>query len=59
MVVLHLDNATDSKALLGAYVCGDMPGEFRWQPGALAHALAAGRWVLLEDVDAAPAEVMT
>ena len=59
MVVLHLDNATDSKALLGSYVCGDTPGEFRWQPGALAQALSAGRWVLLEDVDAAPADVMT
>jgi midasin len=59
MVVLHLDEATDGKALLGAYVCGDAPGEFRWQPGALAQALMAGRWLVLEDVDAAPAEVLS
>ncbi len=58
MVVLHLDDATDAKALLGAYVCGDAPGEFRWQPGTLAQALSAGRWLLLEDVDAAPPEVL-
>lgn len=59
MVTLHLDHATDSKSLLGAYVCGDAPGEFRWQPGALAQAVTQGRWVLLEDVDAAPSEVVT
>jgi midasin len=59
MVTLHLDHATDSKSLLGAYVCGDVPGEFRWQPGALAQAVSQGRWVLLEDVDAAPSEVMS
>lgn len=59
MTVLHLDAETDAKSLLGAYVCGDAPGEFSWQPGALARALEAGRWVLLEDVDGAPAEVMS
>jgi midasin len=59
MVTLHLDHAADSKSLLGAYVCGDTPGEFRWQPGALAQAVVQGRWVLLEDVDAAPSEVVT
>ena len=59
MTVLHLDAETDAKSLLGAYVCGDAPGEFSWQPGALARALDAGRWVLLEDVDGAPAEVMS
>lgn len=58
MVVLHLDEATDGKSLLGSYVCGDAPGEFRWQPGALAQSLAAGRWLVLEDVDAAPQEVL-
>jgi midasin len=58
MVVLHLDDATDSKALLGAYVCGDAPGEFRWQPGALSQALTLGRWLLLEDADAAPPDVL-
>ena len=58
MVVLHLDEATDSKSLLGTYTCGDSPGEFRWQPGVLAQAVTAGRWLVLEDVDAAPPEVL-
>ena len=58
MVVLHLDEATDSKSLLGSYTCGDTPGEFRWQPGVLAQAVSAGRWLVLEDVDAAPPEVL-
>ena len=58
MVVLHLDEATDSKSLLGTYTCGDSPGEFRWQPGVLAQAVSAGRWLVLEDVDAAPPEVL-
>lgn len=29
----------DAKALLGAVVCGDGPGEFRWQPGPLTVAV--------------------
>lgn len=58
MVVLHLDDATDAKSLIGAYVCGDAPGEFRWQPGVLARALSEGCWLLLESVDAAPPEVL-
>ena len=58
MVVLHLDEATDSKSLLGTYTCGDSPGEFRWQPGVLAQAVSAGRWLVLEDLDAAPPEVL-
>jgi len=58
MSVLHVDAETDAKALLGTYVCGDTPGDFRWQPGPLAQALAAGRWVLLEDLDHAPPDVL-
>ena len=34
VVVLHLDDQADSKTLLGQYVCGPKPGEFRWQPGS-------------------------
>ena len=43
-VVLHLDAQTDSKSLLGSYVVGAAPGEFKWQPGALTQAVASGRW---------------
>ena len=38
MLVLHLDDQTDSKTLLGQYVCGPKPGEFRWQPGSFTQA---------------------
>lgn len=58
MVVLHLDEATDARALLGCYVVGAGAGDFRWQPGALARALSDGRWLLLEAVDAAPPELL-
>jgi midasin len=57
-VVLHLDAQTDSKSLLGAYVAGVAPGEFAWKPGALTRAVREGRWVVVEDVDQAPFEVL-
>ena len=57
-VTLHLDAQTDSKSLLGSYVVGAAPGEFKWQPGALTQAVARGRWVVIEDVDLAPFEVL-
>lgn len=35
VVFVHLDDQMDSKTLLGNYVCTEIPGEFKWQPGAL------------------------
>ncbi|GAB9472243.1 hypothetical protein Gpo141_00009426 [Globisporangium polare] len=58
MVELHLDDQIDSKTLLGSYVCTDIPGEFTWQPGALTTAVQDGRWVVIEDIDRAPFEVL-
>ena len=43
--------------LLGTYVCTDVPGEFRWQAGALTQAVQQGRWAVMEDIDRAPFEV--
>ena len=57
-VTLHLDAQTDSKSLLGSYVVGAAPGEFKWQPGALTQAVSKGLWVVIEDVDLAPFEVL-
>jgi midasin len=37
----------------------DVPGEFRWQPGALTQAVSSGMWVLIEDIDLAPLDVMS
>ena len=59
LVKVHLGDQTDGKALLGTYVCTDMPGEFRWQPGLLTRAVLEGAWVLIEDVDLAPMEMMS
>ncbi|TMW64993.1 hypothetical protein Poli38472_009160 [Pythium oligandrum] len=58
MVELHLDDQIDSKTLLGSYVCTDIPGEFTWQPGALTTAVLEGRWVVIEDIERAPFEVL-
>lgn len=58
LLELHLDDQTDSKSLLGAHACTDVPGEFAWRPGALSRAAAAGTWVLIEDLDRAPFEVL-
>jgi midasin len=58
LLELHLDDQTDSRTLLGAYVCTDVPGEFTWQPGALTIAVTTGQWVLIEDIDRAPFEIL-
>jgi midasin len=57
-LVLHLDDQADSKSLLGQYVCGPAPGQFRWQPGSFTQAVVRGLWVVIEDVDAAPPEIL-
>ncbi|RLU23785.1 hypothetical protein DMN91_003993 [Ooceraea biroi] len=58
-VKIQLGDQTDSKMLLGMYKCTDMPGEFVWQPGVLTQAVIAGKWLLLEDVDSAPLDVIS
>ena len=45
--------------MLGTYVCTDVPGEFQWQPGALTKAVIEGRWILIEDIDLAPFDVIS
>lgn len=59
LIKVHLGDQTDSKLLLGSYMTTAVPGEFRWQPGVLTQAVQSGRWILFEDVDRAPADVMT
>lgn len=58
MLRIHLDDQMDSKSLMGAYICTSRPGEFVWQPGPLTQAVAQGRWVLIEDINLAPVEVL-
>ena len=59
MLVLHLNQQTDARALVGSYVSDAKPGTFLWQPGVLTTALTEGRWILIEDIDQAPNEVLS
>ncbi|RIA85786.1 P-loop containing nucleoside triphosphate hydrolase protein [Glomus cerebriforme] len=59
LVKIHLGDQTDSKVLLGTYVSTSTPASFRWQPGVLTTAVRDGRWVLIEDIDLAPMEVLS
>ncbi|KAI8145635.1 P-loop containing nucleoside triphosphate hydrolase protein [Fennellomyces sp. T-0311] len=59
LIKIHLGDQTDPKVLLGTYVSTSTPGSFRWQPGVLTTAVQEGRWVLIEDIDLAPAEVIS
>lgn len=45
--------------LLGMYRCTDIPGKFVWQPGTLTQAVSKGQWILLEDIDHAPLDVVS
>ncbi|XP_060128572.1 midasin isoform X2 [Zootoca vivipara] len=56
---VQLGDQTDSKTLLGMYRCTDVPGEFMWQPGTLTQAVSKGHWILLEDIDYAPLDVIS
>jgi midasin len=59
MVTLHLNDQTDAKVLIGLYATGSKPGSFQWRSGVLTTAVREGRWVLIEDLDRAPTEVMS
>jgi midasin len=58
MVTLHLNEQTDAKSLLGMYATSSATGSFSWQPGVLTKAAREGRWLLIEDLDRAPSEVI-
>ncbi|KAE8385300.1 hypothetical protein BDV23DRAFT_188413 [Aspergillus alliaceus] len=58
MVTLHLNEQTDAKSLLGMYSTSPATGSFAWQPGVLTKAAREGRWILIEDLDRAPSEVI-
>lgn len=40
-------------------MCTDTPGEFTWRAGPLLQAVQAGHWILLEDIDLAPMDVIS
>ncbi len=41
------------------HVCAESPGEFKWQPGTLTQAVQNGSWLILEDIDSAPLDVIS
>lgn len=59
MITLHLNDQSDAKLLIGMYVSTSTPGSFRWQPGVLTKAVLEGRWLVIEDLDRAPTEVLS
>ncbi|KAL3884189.1 hypothetical protein ACJMK2_030409, partial [Sinanodonta woodiana] len=59
LMKIQLGDQMDSKALIGTYRCTEVPGEFMWQPGVLMQAVTQGYWVLLEDIDLAPMDVIS
>ena len=59
MVTLHLNEQTDAKLLIGMYTNGKTPGSFSWRPGVLTKAVMEGRWVVIEDLNRAPMEIIS
>ena len=59
MLTLYLNAQTDAKLLIGLYTSVVETGSFKWQPGVLTKAVLEGRWILIEDLDRAPSEVIS
>ena len=59
IVHIHLGDQTDGKLLLGAYVSGSQPGEFKWQPGTLTKAIQQGLIVIIEDIQTAQNDILS
>jgi len=59
LLKIHLGDQSDAKVLLGTYVCTDIPGEFKWVNGILTRAVASGLWMVIEDINLAPIEVLS
>ena len=58
LLEIHVDDEMDAKTLIGSYTVTDIPGQFEWRAGALTQAVRDGKWVLLEDVNRVPSEIM-
>ncbi|KAJ1742174.1 AAA ATPase midasin [Coemansia sp. RSA 1086] len=58
LVTIHVSGNMDAKVLLGSYVTAQRAGDFEWRPGLLATAVEEGHWVLIENIDLAPPDVV-
>ena len=54
-----MNDQMDGKALLGSYSCHNVPGQFAWRNGVITEAAINGHWLLIEDVDQAPPDVLS
>lgn len=59
MVTLHLNEQTDAKLLIGMYTNAKTPSSFNWCPGVLTNAVMEGQWVVIEDLNRAPIEIIS
>ena len=59
LIKYQMDDFMDSKALIGSYICSDVPGEFMWKPGPLFSAVNEDCWLLLEDFDNSPVDSLS
>jgi len=59
LIEVQMDEQSDAQAMLGAVTCTDVPGVFAWTPGAVTLAATRGEWVLVENADRLPAEILS
>lgn len=57
-IKLQVGDQIDSRQLIGSYVCTDIPGQFEWQAGPLTKAIAFGSWIVFDDIDLAPSDMI-
>ncbi len=57
LITLHMTDQTDVKSLLGIYSCTG-PGEFEFHLGVLSKAVHHGHWLLIEDIEMAPPDLI-
>ena len=58
MLTVHMHKSMDSRALVGTYVCTSQAGEFQWKQGPLTIAALQGKWLCIEEINAAPQEAL-
>ena len=54
-----MNDQVDGKSLLGSYSCHEVPGQFTWTNGIITKAVINGDWLVIEDVDQAPPDVLS
>ena len=58
MLTVHMHKSMDSRSLVGTYVCTSQAGEFQWKQGPLTIAALKGKWLCIEEINAAPQEAL-